>query len=77
MAEELRRALDLMSKGAGRHRDYKGKLRRQIVELRYGLVDGRQRYPREIAKIVGLHENYVKQLEQSARDDLRKLIRVH
>jgi RNA polymerase primary sigma factor len=46
-------------------------LERQVIELRYGLIDGKKNSFNEIARKLGKHEQYVFRVEKRARDKLR------
>lgn len=45
---------------------------KSVVEMRYGLLEGRPRTQREIAKILGISRSYVSRIEKKA---LKKLYR--
>lgn len=45
---------------------------RTVLELRYGLIDGRQRPQYEIAKVLGISRSYVSRLEKKAVQMLEK-----
>ena len=45
---------------------------RQIIDLRYGLTDGKPRRQREVAKVVGISRSYVSRIEKRALEKLRK-----
>ena len=48
---------------------------RQIVSLRYGLKDGRERTQREVAAICGISRSYVSRIEKRAIEKLRECFR--
>jgi len=60
----LHRAMDLL---AGRER--------RIMELRFGLVDGRERTQKEVADLLGISQSYISRLEKRILRRLRKEIR--
>jgi len=48
---------------------------RQVIELRYGLQDGRPRCLREVAAEMGISTGRVQRLESRALDKLRGMLR--
>lgn len=48
---------------------------RTVLELRYGLIDGRQRPQYEIARVLGISRSYVSRLEKKATQMLEKGLR--
>lgn len=60
----LHRAMDLL---AGRER--------RIMELRFGLLDGRERTQKEVADLLGISQSYISRLEKRILRRLRKEIR--
>lgn len=48
---------------------------RTVLELRYGLIDGRQRPQYEIAKVLGISRSYVSRLEKKATLALEKSLK--
>lgn len=51
---------------------------RQIMEMRFGLLDGRERTQKEVADAIGISQSYISRLEKKIirrlRDDLEELI---
>jgi len=47
---------------------------RRIIELRYGLVDGEQRTLAEIAKILGVSRERIRQIESATLNKIRQVI---
>ena len=47
---------------------------RQVVCLRYGLLDGKPQRQREVAKIVGISRSYVSRIEKRALEKLRQAL---
>ena len=47
---------------------------RQVVYLRYGLLDGKPQRQREVAKIVGISRSYVSRIEKRALEKLRQAL---
>jgi len=45
---------------------------RKIIEMRYGLIDGKPKTQREIASILGISRSYVSRIEKRA---LKKLLK--
>ena len=45
---------------------------RQIMELRFGLVDGVERTQKEAADAIGISQSYISRLEKRIIRDLRK-----
>lgn len=45
---------------------------RRIIQMRYGLVDGKPKTQREIAEILGISRSYVSRIEKRA---LKKLLK--
>ncbi len=60
----LHRAMELLS---GRER--------RIMELRFGLADGRERTQKEVADLLGISQSYISRLEKRILRRLRKEIR--
>lgn len=56
-------------------RDMLPERERTVLELRYGLIDGRQRPQYEIAKLLGISRSYVSRLEKKAVQMLEKGLR--
>jgi RNA polymerase primary sigma factor len=52
-----------------------GEKERQVIELRYGLRDGRPRYLYEVAAEMGISTERVRKLESRALDKLRGMLR--
>jgi RNA polymerase primary sigma factor len=48
---------------------------RQIIEMRYGLVDGEQRTLAEIAEVLGVSRERIRQLEITILDKLRHIVK--
>ena len=53
------------------------KTQRKIIELRFGLKDGRERTQKEVAKIRGTSKNNVSLLEIRSLEKLRDYIERH
>ena len=49
---------------------------RKIIEMRYGLIDGEQRTLAEIAKVLGVSRERIRQVEEVTIKKLRHIIRV-
>ena len=47
---------------------------RQVIDLRYGLSNGKPQRQREVAKIVGISRSYVSRIEKRALEKLRKAL---
>ena len=47
---------------------------RQVVSLRYGLLDGKPQRQREVAKTVGISRSYVSRIEKRALEKLRQAL---
>lgn len=51
---------------------------RQIMEMRFGLIDGQEKTQKEVAEIIGISQSYISRLEKKIirqlRDDLEELI---
>jgi len=60
----LHRAMDLL-----------GGRERRIMELRFGLKDGRERTQKEVADLLGISQSYISRLEKRILKRLRKEIR--
>ena len=45
---------------------------RQVICLRYGLLDNKPQRQREVAKIIGISRSYVSRIEKRALEKLRK-----
>ncbi len=60
----LRRAMELL-----------GGRERRIMELRFGLADGRERTQKEVADLLGISQSYISRLEKRILRRLRKEIR--
>ena len=45
---------------------------RQIMELRFGLVDGVERTQKEVADAIGISQSYISRLEKRIIRDLRR-----
>lgn len=56
-------------------RDILPERERTVLELRYGLIDGKQRPQYEIAKLLGISRSYVSRLEKKAVQMLEKGLR--
>ncbi len=52
-----------------------GRRERKIVELRFGLKDGRERTQKEVAEVMGISQSYISRLEKKIIGQLRKEIR--
>lgn len=48
---------------------------RRVVQLRYGLLDGKQLTQREVAEILGISRSYVSRIEKKAVEDLARLFK--
>ncbi|MFP4017375.1 MAG: RNA polymerase sporulation sigma factor SigK [Halanaerobiales bacterium] len=48
---------------------------RRVIQLRYGLIDGKQLTQREVAEILGISRSYVSRIEKKAVEDLARLFR--
>ncbi len=48
------------------------KREKHVIELRYGLTNGRCKTQREIAKILGILRSYVSRIEKKALEELQK-----
>lgn len=48
---------------------------KNVIKLRYGLVDGRQLTQREVAAILGISRSYVSRIEKKAVEDLARMFR--
>ena len=48
---------------------------RNVIKLRYGLIDGRQLTQREVAAILGISRSYVSRIEKKAVEDLARMFR--
>jgi len=46
---------------------------RRVIQLRYGLIDGKLLTQREVAEILGISRSYVSRIEKKAVEDLAKL----
>lgn len=46
---------------------------RRVIQLRYGLMDGKQLTQREVAEILGISRSYVSRIEKKAIEDLARL----
>lgn len=51
---------------------------RQIMEMRFGLIDGQEKTQKEVAEIIGISQSYISRLEKKIirqlRDDLEEVI---
>ena len=47
---------------------------RLVLEMRYGLADGRQHPQHEVAKVLGISRSYVSRVEKKAVELLRQAI---
>ena len=47
---------------------------RQIMEMRYGLVDGTERTQKEVADAIGISQSYISRLEKRIIRDLRRTL---
>ncbi|MBR4201459.1 MAG: RNA polymerase sporulation sigma factor SigE [Oscillospiraceae bacterium] len=51
---------------------------RQIMEMRFGLIDGQERTQKEVADMIGISQSYISRLEKKIirqlRDDLEEMI---
>ena len=47
---------------------------RQVIDLRYGLSDGKPQRQREVAKLVGISRSYVSRIEKRALEKLREAL---
>jgi RNA polymerase sporulation-specific sigma factor len=47
---------------------------RQIIELRYGLKNGKETTQREIAKMLGISRSYVSRIEKKALEKLNEVM---
>ena len=47
---------------------------RQVIDLRYGLTNGKPQRQREVAKIVGISRSYVSRIEKRALEKLREAL---
>jgi RNA polymerase sporulation-specific sigma factor len=48
---------------------------RRIVELRYGIIDGREYTQKQVAKMMGISQSYISRLEKKIIDRLREDIK--
>ena len=48
---------------------------RNVIKLRYGLIDGKQLTQREVAAILGISRSYVSRIEKKAVEDLARMFR--
>ena len=47
---------------------------RQVINLRYGLQDGKPQRQREVAELVGISRSYVSRIEKRALEKLRQAL---
>ena len=47
---------------------------RQVIALRYGLLDGNPQRQREVAKTIGISRSYVSRIEKRALEKLRQAL---
>ena len=52
-----------------------GERERQILDLRYGLTDGNQRTLAEIAKLLGVSRERIRQIEAATLKKIRQVIK--
>jgi len=48
---------------------------RRVIQLRYGLLNGKQLTQREVARIMGISRSYVSRIEKKAVEDLARLFK--
>jgi len=48
-----------------------GRREREIMEMRFGLVDGKEKTQKEVAEIIGISQSYISRLEKKIIKKLR------
>ena len=53
-----------------------GEREKMIMEMRFGLVDGKEKTQKEVADIIGISQSYISRLEKRIIKKLRKELEV-
>ena len=51
-----------------------GRREREIMEMRFGLVDGKEKTQKEVADLMGISQSYISRLEKRIIGKLKKQI---
>ena len=49
-----------------------GEREREIMEMRFGLLDGKEKTQKEVAEMIGISQSYISRLEKKIIKKLRK-----